>query len=428
MQDSTTTLNILQDLIRIDTQNPPGNEGPLVAYIKGFCDRLGVASTVYTYDENRANIVIRMGKSRGRNLVILGHTDVVMADASAWKHDPLGAEIEDGYLYGRGTLDMKYFIAAALSTIQVLQQHEDRLHHKILFLFTADEETGSSFGLPRLLQEPGIAEELSGSIVLNEGGGFSLFENGRCHYLYETGQKSVSSIRVTVPRLADSNPYFPSLEHERLLLEAIHRLQHMKLDESIPATIQSLQATFMQNKEPEDIAVQRLIETMSSSMITATIIHGGSRNPKLDSDVKASVDFDCRLLPHISQGAFEKKVEETLKDLPVQYTILRYSQGYEAQVDAEVTSMLERILKRHDPEIVDLLPFITPGSNDGKHLLPLGCDVIGFAPLAKEQPFTAVMPLIHGVDERIALNSIEFCTKILSDVCVEYLTGAEYRG
>ncbi len=421
------TLDILKDLIRIDTQNPPGDESALVAYIRDYCDRLGIKSSIYTYEGNRANIMIRMGRPSGRNLVVLGHSDVVTADPDLWSHDPFAAEVHDGYLYGRGALDMKYYIASALSAMKTLLPYQEKMTRQIIFLFTADEETGSSFGLPRVLKEPEVEQSLRGSIVLNEGGGFSLFHDGICHYLYETGQKSVCSLRASIPELPDTNPYFPTLEHEELMLETIERLQGLNLDESIPATIRALQEAFLAGQTPAEPEVEQLISTMGSSIITATILQSGSRNTALPKGVKATVDFDCRILPHITREEFEEKIRNAVNDLPVTLTVLRYAQGYEARVDESVTDLLLETLRRYDSEIADLLPFITPGSNDGKYLRPLGCDVVGFAPLAKEQSFTDIMPLIHGIDERISLDSIEFCTRVLTDVCIAYLTGEESR-
>jgi acetylornithine deacetylase/succinyl-diaminopimelate desuccinylase-like protein len=427
MGESTTTLDILKDLIRIDTQNPPGNEHALVAYLHAWCERLDLDHTVYSYGEGRDNILIRMGKPKGRNLVVLGHMDVVVADPESWCIPPFAGEVKDGYLYGRGTLDMKYFIAASLSTMETLKQLESLLDRQVVFLFTADEETGSAFGLPRVLEEPGVAELLADSVVLNEGGGFALFKDGSCHYLYETGQKSVGRLRVSVRRLADSNPYFPSMEHERIMVEVIDRLQGLQIDTSIPDTVVSLRKAFMDHS-CGDSKLNRLIDTMSSSMVTATMVEGGSRNLKLADDVKVQIDFDCRLLPNVEKSEFEKKIETALSGLPVTHELLRFSPGYEARIDDALVELLTGVLRRHEPEVDKLLPFITPGSNDGKYLRSLGCDVVGFAPLAKNQTFTDIMPLIHGVDERISLESIEFCALVLRDVCIEYLTGDSYHG
>ncbi len=161
---------ILQDLIRLDSQNPPGNEKLIVDYIQAYCEEISAAYQVYTYEENRSNIIIRMGRQTDENLIILGHLDVVCAHAAHWSHDPFGGEIADGSIHGRGALDMKYFIAAVLSVLRTLKPMEETLDRGITCIFTADEENGSSFGIQRLLCEEGIAQELQGKTVINEGG------------------------------------------------------------------------------------------------------------------------------------------------------------------------------------------------------------------------------------------------------------------
>jgi acetylornithine deacetylase/succinyl-diaminopimelate desuccinylase-like protein len=422
------SLEILKDLVRFNTQNPPGNEEPLVRYIHDYCEALHIQNDVYTYEGNRSNIIIRIGKSCADTLIVLGHLDVVHANAADWTVDPFSAEIQDGYLYGRGTLDMKYFIAASMVVMRTLKARESDLKRGITFVFTADEETGSGFGLKRLLMEEGIQEELSHKIVLNEGGGFSVFHDGTCRYLYETGQKSVCRIQVSIAEEANSNPYFPTMSHDKTLVDVLKRLQELKLDDEVPLTSLKLSEAFLQDGKKIDPALRKLVRTMSESMITPTIIHGGSRNPNLAKKTRATVDFDCRLLPGITKEQFIGKIASALRDLPVVFEVKSFSQGYEADIGKNIIKLLENTLMKHDPEITALLPFITPGSNDGKYLKPLGCDILGFAPLHKIDTFTTILPLIHGVDERISLKSIAFCEHVLHDICVEYLTGDTYIG
>ncbi len=425
-------VEILQDLIRFDTQNPPGNEVALVNYIHEYCEALEIRNDVYLYEGQRANIIIRIGQSTPDNLVVLGHTDVVRAKAEDWRFHPLEAHISEGYLYGRGALDMKYFIAAAMVVMRSLKALETSLKRGMVFVFTADEETGSAYGLPRLLSEKGIAEELSHKLVLNEGGGFAVFHQDRCHYLFETGQKSVCRLRLTIPEEPDSNPYFHTTAHEAILVRALDRLQKLVIDDDIPRTSRLLSEAFAEdplyNTHAMDGKLRKLIDTMSQSMITPTIIHGGSRNPNLPAHIRATIDLDCRLLPAITQEQFVRKIEAALEGLPVQMQVLSFSQGYEADIERKFIKLLELTLKKHDLGIDGLLPFITPGSNDGKYLKPLGCEVLGFAPLRRDDTFTTIMPLIHGLNERISLKSITFCEQVLHDVCVEYLTGDAYLG
>ncbi|MFW5744274.1 MAG: M20/M25/M40 family metallo-hydrolase [Spirochaetota bacterium] len=441
------SLDILRDLIRIDTQNPPGNEAPAVEYIEALCREAGLEYETRTYDGNRANILVRLAPQRDDRLIILGHLDVVKADPAAWDHEPFAAEIDDGYLYGRGALDMKYFVAVALAVLVALKPEEDRLERGITCVFTADEENGSARGLPRLLDEPDIRRELTGRTVLNEGGGFAWEHGGRWYSLVETGQKSVCRLKVTVPELAGSSPYFPTLEHESILARAVAAVSSVELDDRTPQTVSRLlervggagaadayartEGTVV-GPDPDDAAAKaaflgdpffsKLLGAMTRSMVTPTIVHGGARNPELPRGVKGEAVFDCRLLPDVDEETFVAAVRAALADLPVELEVLSFSAGYETEFSNPIIGIAEAALKRHDPRIEACVPFLTPGANDGKYLRPLGCEVLGFAPLSTSQPFAEVITGIHGVDERISLESVSFCTDVMSDLCRRYVT------
>lgn len=424
------SLDILRDLIRIDTQNPPGNEAPAVQYIEALCRDVGLDCETRTYDGNRSNILVRLAPDRDDRLIILGHLDVVKADPAAWDHEPFAADIDDGYLYGRGALDMKYFVAVALAVLIELKAEEGRLERGITCVFTADEENGSAFGLPRLLEEPEIRRELSGRTVLNEGGGFAWEHEQRWYSLVETGQKSVCRLKVTVPELPGSSPYFPTLDHESILARAVAAVSSVDLDDRTPQTVGRLLEGVGWPGDPGDAAARaaflgdpffaKLLDAMSRSMVTPTIVHGGSRNPELPRRVKAEATFDCRLLPGTREETFVEAVRAVLGDLPVELEVLSFSAGYETAFSNPILELAEAALKRHDPGIEACLPFLTPGANDGKYLRPLGCDVLGFAPLARSQPFSEVITSIHGVNERISLESLSFCTDVMTDVCRNY--------
>ncbi len=427
------TVKILSDLINLDTQNPPGNEKCMTDYISRFCDEIGVNYEVILTDENRGNIIITIGPKTNDDLVVLGHLDVVMANKEDWSFSPTSADINDGYMYGRGTLDMKYFIAAALSSLSKLSVKKQQLKKGIVFVFSADEECGSKFGISKLMENNELKERLKNKVVLNEGGGFSLFVEDKCYYLYETGQKSVCRFSVEILKKENSSDYFPDLYHEKVLLEVISKITSLRLDKSIPVTVQRLleklsgvkdrdyneMIKILEEKTNKQVAL--LVESMSKSFITPSIINGGSRNPKLQPDIKSVVHFDCRLLPSISKEEFLDALDRNLKTLPVRYKVDRFYEGYESNVDHEIVKILEDSIKTQDADIDELVPFITPGSNDGRFLKPLGCNVFGFAPLVKEEQFTDIIRLIHGVDERISIKSIEFCTKAIDYVFNSYV-------
>lgn len=413
------TVTILQDLIRIDTQNPPGRERAAAQYIDTYCRKLGIETEIYSFGEDRSNVIVRIGAQNNDTLVILGHLDVVKADTTAWSYDPFAAEIHDGYLYGRGALDMKYFIAASLNVIKQLKRIEEDLKTGIMFLFTADEERGSTFGMQKLLEDEKLRTELSGKTVLNEGGGFALFHNDKCYYLFEAGQKSVGKLEITIPAMEGSDPYFLSLDHEAILAKVINRLEELTFEATEGLSSPLTQLLTSGGDISED--VDTLLTTMSTSLVTPTLIEGGARNKLLNKNEKVRVSCDCRILPHIDEIEVVKKIEEVLSDLPVSITMKSFAKGYKAEIDKDMLALLEYALKEHDPEIAGLIPFITPGSNDGKYLKPLGSSVIGFAPLSRDDQFIDIMPRIHGIDERISIPSIEFCAKVLFSVCREYL-------
>ncbi len=431
------SLDILRDLIRIDTQNPPGNEAPAVEYIEALCREAGLDFETRTYDGNRSNIIVRLAPDRDDRLIILGHLDVVKADPASWDHEPFAADIDGGYLYGRGALDMKYFVAVALAVLIALKPDEARLERGITCVFTADEENGSAFGLPRLLDEPDIRRELTGRTVLNEGGGFAWDHDGRWYSLVETGQKSVCRLKVTVPELPGSSPYFPTLDHESILARAVAAVSSVELDDGTPDTVTRLleRVGWRETDDPAakaavlgDPFFSKLLGAMTRSMITPTIVRGGARNPELPRGVKGEATFDCRLLPGVSEQAFVAAVQAALGDLPVELEVVSFSAGYETAFSNPIVAMAEAALRRHDPRIEACVPFLTPGANDGKYLRPLGCDVLGFAPLATSQPFGEVIASIHGVDERISLESVSFCTDVMGDLCRSYVMRKDTHG
>lgn len=431
------SLDILRDLIRIDTQNPPGNEAPAVEYIEALCREAGLDFETRTYDGNRSNILVRLAPDRDDRLIILGHLDVVKADPASWDHEPFAADIDGGYLYGRGALDMKYFVAVALAVVIALKPDEARLERGITCVFTADEESGSAFGLPRLLDEPNIRRELTGRTVLNEGGGFAWDHDGRWYSLVETGQKSVCRLKVTVPELPGSSPYFPTLDHESILARAVAAVSSVELDDGTPDTVTRLleRVGLRETDDPAakaavlgDPFFSKLLGAMTRSMITPTIVRGGARNPELTRGVKGEATFDCRLLPGVSEAAFVAAVQAALGELPVELEVVSFSAGYETAFSNPIVAMAEAALRRHDPRIEACVPFLTPGANDGKYLRPLGCDVLGFAPLATSQPFSEVIASIHGVDERISLESVSFCTDVMGDLCRSYVMRKDTHG
>ncbi|ONI39312.1 hypothetical protein AN639_06440 [Candidatus Epulonipiscium fishelsonii] len=426
------TKDYLKDLIRIDTQNYKSNETELVNYISKFCDNNNIRYEIFYKDENRKNIIISLGPETDQNLIVVGHMDVVVANPEDWELHPFEGKEKDGYLYGRGAVDMKYVIASSLSIIEELKRQEDTLERGINFVFTSDEENGSEYGMEYLITQDRAKKILSNKKALNEGGGFSFVFKDKLYYLYETGQKTVARVKVSIKKNEKSNPFFPDLENEATLVKVIRKVEAIKFDVDLPYTTKKLLAELTGDSDINsnnlleklsvigDKGIVGLLRAMSENYQTASMIKGGNRNKHLGKTVGAEAIFDVRLLPNITEECLAEKLKETLRDLPVEIEIMSFMAGFEAEVDENFVGLLERALKDKNPRIEALLPFITPGSNDGKFLKELNTTVYGFAPLCEKDYFVDVLKGIHSINERILVESIEFNKEVMQDIIVAY--------
>src|SRR2546423_2299054 len=144
---------LLQELVRIDTTNPPGNETRAAELLRGYLGDNGVASELYARVPERANLVARIpGRGDGPRVLFLSHTDVVLADPAEWQLDPFGGELRDGEVWGRGALDMKGQVAAEAVAIASLAREGFEPSGDLIFVATADEEVGAGFGAPWLFE------------------------------------------------------------------------------------------------------------------------------------------------------------------------------------------------------------------------------------------------------------------------------------
>src|SRR4051812_24134902 len=195
VRDEVTRL--LQQLIRLDTVNPPGNETRAAEHLRGYLEASGVACELYGRDPGRANLVARIpGSGGGPSLCLLSHTDTVLADPSEWRHDPWSGDVVDGEVWGRGALDMKGQVAAGAVAIASLARDGFRPAGDLLFVAAADEEVGDGFGLSWLCRERPDAVRCD--YAVNEGSGDRLEFGGRVVYLCSTAEKMTAPFRVRV--------------------------------------------------------------------------------------------------------------------------------------------------------------------------------------------------------------------------------------
>ena len=192
-------VELLQELIRLDTVNPPGNETKAAELLREYLEGNGVACELYAKVPERANLVARIpGRGDGPRLLLLSHTDTVLADPAEWSVDPWSAEIRDGHVWGRGALDMKGQVAASAVALASLKREGFEPEGDLIFAACADEEMGEGvqYGLQWLVEAH--PEAIEAEYSLNEGAGDRIELGGRVFYLCSTAEKRSSPFRLRV--------------------------------------------------------------------------------------------------------------------------------------------------------------------------------------------------------------------------------------
>src|SRR5207237_765984 len=242
LRDEVTT--VLQDLIRLDTVNPPGNETRAAEYLRSYLEGSGLPCELYARIPERASLVARIpGRGEGPSLLFLSHTDTVLADAAEWKVDPWSGELRDGEVWGRGALDMKGEVAASAVAIASLAREGFEPAGDLIFVAAADEEVGVGYGLPWLCEEH--LEAVRADYALNEGGGERIELAGRALYLCSTAEKMSSPFRLRVHGRA-GHASMPGIADNALTKAAplIERLAayrpELRLEEEADALVQTI--------------------------------------------------------------------------------------------------------------------------------------------------------------------------------------------
>lgn len=414
------TVDICRDLIRMDTSNFGDDSGPgeraAAEYVAASLAEVGIESQIYESEPGRATLVARWGNqdSSRPGLVIHGHLDVVPAEAADWSVDPFAAEIVDGYLYGRGAVDMKDFDAMLLSVVRARQRAGAIPDRPILLVFTADEEAGGRKGAHWLVaHHPEWFEGCTEAI--GEVGGFSTEVGGQRLYLVESGEKGIAWMRLTASGTAghgsmrnDDNPVArlarglaalgdhvwpeepgPSM---RLLLDKVRELTGA---EGSPAEL-------LGHFGP----AVRMIGAGLRNTTNPTMLQAGYKHNVVPGEAVAFVDG--RYLPGHAE-TFMPAVQEIVGD-KVSVDSHTFDRALEYAFEGDLVDAMSVSLHRHDPE-AHIAPFLMSGGTDAKAFDKLGITSYGFTPLRlpADLDFTA---LFHGVDERVPLDALEFGSRV----------------
>ena len=418
---------LLRELIRLDTVNPPGNETCAADLLRAYLEDAGVECETYAKVPDRANVVARIPGSGGRRLLLLGHTDTVLADAAEWAVDPWSGDVRDGAVWGRGALDMKSQVAANAVAIATLAREGFRPSGDLIFAATADEEVGADFGLSWLCRAH--PDAVHAEYCLNEGGGDRTFVDGRPVYLCAVAEKMSSpfllrvrgrSGHASMPRVADNALVKAAALVERVAeFEAEPRL--------LPETEAFFGALFGGVPAPREVAerVRRLeptlagmVEPMLGLTVSPTMISASEKRNVVPA--VCEVTCDCRLLPGQSQAEAERTIRAWLGDGDYELTWIEGVGGSRSSPHTLLWEALSRWIEREEPGAA-VVPNVLPGFTDSHFLREaFGTIAYGFFPMRTMTPELAAK-LVHSADERIPVDDVELGTRFLIDVARDLL-------
>ena len=409
-------VTLLQELIRLDTVNPPGNETVAAELLRAYLEETGLECELYARTPGRANIVARIpGRGGGPSLLLLSHTDTVLADPTEWSVDPWSGEIKDGCIWGRGALDMKGQVAASAVAIASLAREGFAPAGDLIFCATADEEVGEGdcAGLEWLCETH--PEAVRCDYAVNEGSGDRLELGGRVFYLCAAAEKRSAPFTLVVhgrsghaslPGIADN-----ALLKAARLLDRISEFREQPqlgpetegflrgLTGELPAASNALEAA-----RAVDPAAAEMIEPLLTTTISPTLITASDKRNVIPG--RCEVGIDCRLLP----GQTEEQVDRELRELlgPGDYELVwRGGQGgTRSSVDSPLWSAIEEFVAKAEPGAA-VLPTCVPGFTDSHWLrASFGTVAYGFFPI-KEMGADLASRLIHSADERAAIADLQ---------------------
>jgi acetylornithine deacetylase/succinyl-diaminopimelate desuccinylase-like protein len=417
-----TPVELLQQLIRFDTTNPPGNEAECVAYLRRLLEDAGCEVELYAKDPARPNLVARLrGRGSRAPLLLQGHVDVVTTTAQDWTRPPFGGELVDGWVWGRGALDMKGGVAMMVSAVLRAASEETELPGDIVLAVLADEEAGGDYGAKFLVEEH--AHLFDGvEYSLGEFGGFTLEIAGRSIYPIQVAEKQICWLKATVPgrgghgalpqrggTMARLGRLLSDLDRKRTPVHVtpIARAMIEAIAAAVPRPNRDVLRGLLRPRLTDRLLPllgdrAGPMEGLLRNTVNATIIRAGEKVNVVPATV--DVELDVRALPGFGPEAVMAEVRDLVGD-DIELELVRYDPGPPApRLDQFET--LAGILRELEPAAAPV-PMLQGGVTDARFFARLGIQNYGFLPLRLPGDFRFTN-LIHAADERVPADAIEF--------------------
>jgi acetylornithine deacetylase/succinyl-diaminopimelate desuccinylase-like protein len=406
--------DLLSRLIQIDTTNPPGNETAAAELLRDYLEASGVECELYARVPERASLVARIrGTGDGPTLLLLSHTDVVLADPREWSVPPFSGEMRDDQVWGRGALDMKGQVAANAVAIASLAREGFRPAGDLIFAATADEEVGDAFGLEWLCDAH--PEAVRCDYAINEGAGDRL-DLGGIYYLCSTAEKMTAPFNVRVHGRS-GHAAMPGIADNALVKAArlVERLAHYRPEPQLQQEVEAFLRTVLGEVPPATSVVERaravhpiaaeLVEPLLAPTFAPTMISASQKRNVIPA--LCEIVVDCRLLPGQSPEAVAGIVREVLgSDVAYDVDWLEAQGGTRSALDTPLWDAVDAFVAESEPG-ARAVPICTAGFTDSHWLREaFGTVAYGFFPYRAMSPEIAAQ-LIHSADERVPVDDLE---------------------
>ncbi|MGA3291460.1 MAG: M20/M25/M40 family metallo-hydrolase [Candidatus Bathyarchaeia archaeon] len=437
---------LLGELIRIDTTNPPGNETQAATYLARYLASEGFKTEIIESASGRGSLITQLkGTGEKPSLLLLSHLDVVAANPNEWTVDPFAGVVKDGYVYGRGAYDMKCMTAIEIMVIKLLKKNNVKLKGDIVLAATADEEQGGEEGAGYLLQHH--REKVWCPYVINEGGGLAIPSKKGYVFPVQTAEKGILWLKIkakgtpghgSTPNMADNavlrmNKVIDKLGNFKPQTIYVPTLKQFlaemaKQDPELEETFSRLLTNPGQSEQildelaKKDRALAEEIRPRIKMTITPTMIRGGVKENIIPSDCEAV--FDCRILPGQSVTETVDLIKGLLKDVGLDKLSFEFIQahgGSESASDTPLYITITSVLKEFEPGC-GVTPTLTTGGTDSRFFRENGSICYGFQPMIPDEPNDELEKRMHGIDERITIENLVYGTSILYETVKRFMS------
>lgn len=428
---------LLQKLIQFDTTNPPGNEAACIGYLDDLLQTAGIATTLLAKDPNRPNLIARLkGRGAAPPLLLQGHVDVVTTAGQQWTHPPFGGENRDGYIWGRGALDMKGGVAMMVAAFLRAQAEGADLPGDVILTLLADEEAGGDYGAKFLVEEH--AAQFAGvRYALGEFGGFTMSIGGQRFYPIMVAEKQVCWLKLTIHGPAGHGSMPVRGGAMAKLAATLRTLDRKRLPVHItPAARQMLGGIAGHVSFPTNFILRqllnpaltdrllsalgdqaRLFDPLLHNTVSATVLQASDKVNVIPGRVEVQVDG--RLLPGFMPADMIAELRSLLGDA-VEIELLAYDPG-PPQPDMGLFATLAGILQTADPAGV-AVPLLLSGVTDARFFARLGIQTYGFLPMQLPADFNFAQT-IHAADERIPAAAVGFGAEAIYQALLRFGDG-----